>query len=125
MGLHNNNLIKKVAIIEDSHFVQHLITECLDQESYAFLSLYGVENLILNLNAFNPDLVFADIMLPGATANEIIILFSQIQVPIIVVSSMDSEDISYFSERIGARYYFKKPLQSAQIKDVVISCFEC
>jgi DNA-binding response OmpR family regulator len=99
--------------------------ECLGQENYTFLSLYGVENLILKLNAFNPDLVFSDIMLPGATANEIITLFSQIHAPIVIVSSMDIEDISYFSEQIGARYYLQKPLLIPQLKSVVMSCFEC
>jgi DNA-binding response OmpR family regulator len=125
MGLQHNNVMKKVAIIEDSYFIQCLIMECIGQENYTFLSLYGVENLILKLNAFNPDLVFSDIMLPGATANEIITLFSQIHAPIVIVSSMDIEDISYVSERIGARYYLQKPLLISQLKNVVMSCFEC
>jgi DNA-binding response OmpR family regulator len=124
MGLYNN-VMKKLAIIEDSYFVQCLIMEHLVKEKYTFLSLYGVENLISNLNDFNPDLVFADILLPGATANEIIALFSQIQAPVVVISSMDTEDISYFSERIGARHYLQKPLLFPQLKNVVMSCFEC
>lgn len=107
--------MKKVVIVEDNHVIQHILISWFADEDFQVISLEGIEDLVQKVAIFNPDLIITDIMLPNTTANEIIDVFTQIKCPVIVISSMDEEDVEYFSSRIGAIAAFNKPINIDEV----------
>ncbi len=107
--------MKKLVIIEDSKVIQHILKSWFSEEEYQVIILEDLVNLNERLAAFKPDLIITDIMLPNTNAIELIEAFKGVPYPKVVLSSMDTEDVSYFAERIKAIGYFTKPRDIEEI----------
>lgn len=101
--------MKNVIVIEDNRVIRQILATWLYEEDYKVKTLENTLDLTGKLQAFQPDLIITDIMLPNTTATELIELFASIPFPIVVLSSMDKEDLLFFAKRIAAVAYFQKP----------------
>lgn len=110
-------MMKKVILIEDNRIIREIVSAWLIDEDCEVKTLTNTNKLEQVIRVFQADLLITDIMLPNTTATELIQCFSVIHVPIVVLSSMDKEDILYFSNRIGALAFFQKPLE---LKDLFV-----
>jgi DNA-binding response OmpR family regulator len=84
-------LYKSILIIEDNHAILDVITLILQSEAYKVRGLNRSEDMMKNIDAFKPDLVILDIMLPDADGRE---LLSQIRtnqktanIPVLMISA--------------------------------------
>ena len=102
--------MKKIVIIEDNQVIQHILRSWFSEEDFQVVSLDSIEGLTNKVRLFKPDLIITDIMIPNTTADELITVFNEIHVPIIVISSMDAEDVLFFAARIDAIGSFTKPI---------------
>jgi DNA-binding response OmpR family regulator len=57
---------KNILVIEDNHAILDVITLILQSEAYKVSGLSKSANFMDHINAFNPDLLILDIMLPDA-----------------------------------------------------------
>lgn len=107
--------MKKVVIIEDNSVIQHLLSSWFIDEDYNVLCLNNLDNLVEKIEGIKPDLIITDIMLPNNTATDLIDTFCKIKYPIIVLSSMEEEDVTFFADQIGAIAAFTKPVKMNEI----------
>ncbi|MEY3237113.1 MAG: hypothetical protein RI883_1214 [Bacteroidota bacterium] len=100
--------MKRISIIEDNKIIQQLLCCWFDEDEFIVLRLTDTINLIDRINDFKPDLIITDIMLPNETQESLINNLKEIHLPIIVLSSLDHEEVSSFAKKIGAIGYFCK-----------------
>lgn len=116
--------MKKVVIIEDNPVIQHLLKSWFMDDDFMVVSLNNTENLKEKVGEIKPNLIVTDIMLPNNTATDLINTFNEIKCPVIVVSSMEEEDIDFFANKIGAIAAFSKPVKMDEMFDFINTYFK-
>lgn len=116
--------MKKVVIIEDNPVIQHLLKSWFMEDDFMVVSLSNTESLQEKVDEIKPNLIVTDIMLPNNTASDLINTFNKINCPVIVVSSMEEEDIDFFADKIGAIAAFTKPVKMEEMFDFINSYFK-
>ena len=107
--------MKKILIVEDNTVLQQLFHNWFETKKVELLSLHTAYQLEHRIKSFRPDLIITDILLPDTSAEELIHCYAKIHVPIIVMSSMDQDDLSFFSNEIHAVKAFKKPVNMVEV----------
>lgn len=116
--------MKKVIIIEDNPVVQHLLKSWFTDDDFIVVSLNNTENLKEKVEEIKPNLIVTDIMLPNNTAADLINTFNKINCPVIVLSSMEEEDIDFFANKIGAIGAFTKPVNMVEMFEFINMYFK-
>ncbi len=82
---------KNILVIEDNHAILDVITLILQSEAYKVAGLNRSADMMQHIDAFKPDLMILDIMLPDADGRE---LLSQIRnnqattnIPVLMISA--------------------------------------
>ena len=100
----------KILIIEDDFELSNELKILLDNNGYQGIILQDSQNALENIIKINPDLILLDIKLPYLNGQQ---LLKQIRknsnVPIIMVTSKDSEIDEILSMSYGADDYITKP----------------
>lgn len=121
--LFENQSMKKVVIIEDNKVIQHILKYWFTSDDFQVLSLENIDHLIAKIDKYQPDLIITDIMMPETDGAEMISVFSKIDLPKIVISSMDEVDVVYFAKRINAIAYYPKPINIKEIFEFIHEYF--
>jgi len=108
----NENVKKKILMIEDDDFLRNLYCDKLRKEGYQLLEAKsGVEG-INKIKNENPDLVILDILLPMKSGFDILEEMNETgmisEIPVIVLSNLKQEGDIEESRRLGVRDYFIK-----------------
>jgi len=84
-------LYKNILVIEDNHAILDVITLILQSEAYKVEGLNKSADMMSHIDAFKPDLMILDIMLPDADGRE---LLTQIRsnektanIPVLMISA--------------------------------------
>jgi DNA-binding response OmpR family regulator len=109
------NYVKKILIVEDNTVLQQLFHNWFETKKVELLSLHTAYHLAQRIESFRPDLIITDILLPDTTAEDLIHCYANTHVPIIVMSAMDPDDLSFFSNEIHAVKAFKKPVNLMEV----------
>ena len=100
----------KILIIEDDFELRNELKILLDNNGYQGIILQDSQNALENIIKINPDLILLDIKLPYLNGQQ---LLKQIRknsnVPIIMVTSKDSEIDEILAMSYGADDYITKP----------------
>ena len=100
----------KILIIEDDFELSNELKILLDNNSYHGIILQDLQNALENIIKINPDLILLDIKLPYLNGQQ---LLKQIRknsnVPVIMVTSKDSEIDEILAMSYGADDYITKP----------------
>ncbi len=100
----------KILIIEDDFELSNELKILLDNNGYHGIILQDLQNALENIIKINPDLILLDIKLPYLNGQQ---LLKQIRknsnVPIIMVTSKDSEIDEILAMSYGADDYITKP----------------
>lgn len=68
----SNKRYKKVLVIEDNHAILDVITLILQSEAYKVSGLSRGVDMMEHIQAFEPDMMILDIMLPDADGRELL-----------------------------------------------------
>lgn len=100
----------KILIIEDDFELSNELKILLDNNGYHGIILQDLQNTLENIIKINPDLILLDIKLPYLNGQQ---LLKQIRknsnVPVIMVTSKDSEIDEILAMSYGADDYITKP----------------
>jgi DNA-binding response OmpR family regulator len=118
--------MKEITIIEDDKVTQYLLRTLLVKEGYKVNSILDGIDILENKKLLKGDLIILDIMLPNINdSSTLISLYEKLNIPIIVISSMDKYDGIYFTKKINAESFFNKPFDHREIvneiKDILIN----
>ncbi len=103
----------KILVVDDEPQIRKMLKVILEAEGYRFEPCEDGIQALKIANSIKPDLILLDLGLPGMDGTEVI---SQIRgwsnVPIIVVSARDQEEMIVKSLDLGADDYVTKPFST-------------
>lgn len=103
-------MTRKILIIEDDRQMRQELKILLDNSGYEGEILEDFSDVPESIISMKPDLVLLDIKLPGQSGQMILRdLRAKSQIPVIMVTSMDSEMDEVLSMSWGADDYITKP----------------
>lgn len=103
---------KKILVIDDDRTLCQLMTTILAQEGAVAFVAYGGEQGLRQFYEQRPDLVLLDHMMPGLNGYEILKRIRELSdVPVIMLSAIDSEEEVVRCLTAGADDYVTKPFQ--------------
>lgn len=102
--------MQRILIVEDDEKLQSELEIFLNHNGYEAESLKEFDDTIRDILDIAPDLVLLDINLPGADGEYVCKEIRKVSnVPIIIITSRDSEIDELLSINYGADYYITKP----------------
>jgi DNA-binding response OmpR family regulator len=105
----------KIALVEDNPVISGIIKEHLIEKRHRVLHISTIHSFEVLLNVFEPDLIITDILIYGISSRELIDYYKQFNCPIFVMSSIDKDELNYFSEMIDAKAKFHKPFDPIEL----------
>lgn len=105
--------MKTIAIVEDDVYIGDMVEKLLTNEGYAVLRAYSGTEALLLFGQKKPDLVLMDLMLPGATGEELLPKLKGI--PVIVVSAKAGVEDIVSLLMDGAVDYITKPFDTREL----------
>lgn len=102
--------MQKILIVEDDEKLRNELEIFLKNNGYQAQALKTFNNTINDILQINPDLILLDINLPGTDGEYVCKeIRKQSNMPIIIVTSRDSEIDELLSINYGADHYITKP----------------
>jgi DNA-binding response OmpR family regulator len=100
----------RILVIEDDVRLNKLITECLQKYRYEVIDIQDFKNVDVELKNSEVDLVLLDINLPYYDGFQLCKTFRRTsKIPVIIISSRDSEEEQIRGLELGADDYIVKP----------------
>jgi len=110
-----------ILIVDDDAEVVEILGESLSRRGYRVEKAFDGEEALRKYDAFRPDLVLLDVLLPGidgfSVCNEIRNRDDQNDTPVIMISSDSVPESVMKGFRAGARDYIKKPFS---LKEIIV-----
>ncbi len=102
--------MKTIFIIEDDHSICLELKRLLDNSDYKAIIVENFENVFSEFRNINPDLILLDINIPKINGQLLLQKIRQVSnVPVIMVTSQNSEVDEVLSMSYGADDYITKP----------------
>jgi DNA-binding response OmpR family regulator len=107
----------KILIAEDDPLMMVLIKNQLASENYTLSVHIDGRSALETLEAFKPDMIITDILMPFTSGLELIsvVRSSGSKIPILVLSAMDQEATVLEALSLGANDFISKPFKPADI----------
>ncbi len=108
-------LNNQILIVDDDPITRELIKFFLEEKGYSVLEAINGEEALVKLKSNNPFLIITDLYMPEKTGIELIKtirLDLKLSVPIIAMSSDDTDDLVMFAFDLGANDIIKKPIEA-------------
>ena len=105
--------MKHILIIDDDVHIGDMLEEVLSREGYRVSRAYSGTEALLAVQAFSPDLVLLDLMLPGLSGEEVLPRIKGI--PVIVVSAKIDQQNKVNLLLGGAADYITKPFDIGEL----------
>ncbi len=112
----------RILLIDDDIIYRKIIQKLLCSQYKLFLAQDSTEALSFIDNGDMPDLVIADLNMPGIEGAELIEIIRQklnIKIPIIVISGMDHDYLKKELFQIGISEFLLKPVDRIMLKEKI------
>ncbi|SHH70545.1 DNA-binding response regulator, OmpR family, contains REC and winged-helix (wHTH) domain [Clostridium collagenovorans DSM 3089] len=105
-----------ILVVEDDLDINTLLCSILSKEGYRVRSAYSGTEAKMCIEQYNYELLLLDLMLPGATGEELIEEIRKIKVmPIIVISAKTSQEDKIKVLKMGADDFICKPFDINEV----------
>ncbi len=115
--------IKKILVVDDTPMYIEQMKQILVDEGYEIITASSGKEALQKAKTSQPELIFMDIVMPEmdgfAACRELAKDASTKQIPVIFVSSKNTEADKVWAELQGAKAYITKPYTAAQILEQV------
>jgi DNA-binding response OmpR family regulator len=103
---------KKIAIIEDDHFLSSLMKARLEKEGFTTLQAFDGEEAITTLKQSPPSLIILDLIMPKITGFEVLQTISitpeLYKIPVVILTNLAQDSDIQKARELGAKEYFVK-----------------
>ena len=111
--------IHKILIVDDSPTERYYLTEILVKHGFSVSTADNGEDALIKMRTDRPELILMDVVMPGANGFQVTRSIARdpelAAVPVIICSSKNQETDRIWGMRQGARDYFVKPVDPAQL----------
>jgi twitching motility two-component system response regulator PilH len=111
--------IHKILIVDDSPTERYYLTDILVKNGFAVSTAENGEDALVKMRADRPELILMDVVMPGANGFQVTRSIARdpelATVPVIICSSKNQETDRIWGMRQGAKDYFVKPVDAAQL----------
>jgi len=104
---------KSILFIEDEEELLRSISQLLREQGYLVISVPRAEDALTELSTHSPDLILADIKLPGIDGFD---FFDQVKarkdwkdIPVVFLTAFNSPQAMMYAKKQGAKEYITKP----------------
>jgi twitching motility two-component system response regulator PilH len=115
--------IKKILVVDDTSIYLEQMKQILVNEGYDVIAAASGKEALEKAKTSHPDLIFMDVVMPEmdgfAACRELTKNANTKQIPVIFVSSKNTEADRVWAELQGAKAYITKPYTAEQILDQV------
>ncbi len=112
-----------ILVVDDSPTERHFLADLLTRHGYSVTTADNGESALLQIRSKRPDLVLMDVVMPGQNGfhatREIARDPATQDLPVIICSSKQQDSDRAWGLRQGARDYLVKPIDPAQLLQVV------
>lgn len=108
----------KILIVEDDTDINHLLRRILAKDGYGVVQAFSGTEAKLLLSMEAPDLMLLDLMLPGMSGEELLMLVREelkLDIPIIVLSAKAGLSTKVTVLKEGADDYLIKPFEPEEV----------
>ncbi len=102
----------KVLLVEDDSFLGYLFSTSIRESGLELIYVTSGEDALEKMRSEKPDIVLLDIILPGINGYEVLQRikadFSDMNVPVIMISNLGDQASMNRAKELGATYYFVK-----------------
>lgn len=106
----------RILVVEDEAEIAHLIEKYVIREGYNVKVLYSGAAALEVVQAYEPDLIILDILLPDADGIEVCIKLRQVtSAPLLFLSCKDEEADKVLGLSVGADDYIAKPFSPGEL----------
>ncbi|MCI2106029.1 MAG: diguanylate cyclase [Intestinimonas sp.] len=113
------NKCYRILVVEDSLLNQQIIREIL-QDTYRVEKAITAEEALEKVRSFQPHLILLDILLPDANGFDVLTTLKKDEksrnIPVIIITGLDSEEDEEKGFLLGAVDYIKKPYKNAIVR---------
>jgi len=111
--------IHKILIVDDSPTERYYLTDILVKQGFAVSTAVSGEEALVTMRADRPELILMDVVMPGANGFQVTRSIARdpelAAIPVIICSSKNQETDRIWGMRQGAKDYFVKPVDPAQL----------
>ncbi|OFY86208.1 MAG: hypothetical protein A3F72_07075 [Bacteroidetes bacterium RIFCSPLOWO2_12_FULL_35_15] len=112
----------KVLVVDDDQLTLQAIGHCLNQEGYYISLSEDVTKALHVLENEKIDLIISDIMMPHISGLGFLSVLKEFyfgKIPVILISSLDKEDVIANSHSLGADKFLTKPIDMKELLQCV------
>ncbi len=106
--------MSKILIVEDSDIDRFMLTQVLKKKGHIVVGLPSGEKIFESIETEKPDLILLDVLMPGLKGNEILhairAKYSAVELPIIIVTSLNETSALVEFLYLGANDFIRKPV---------------
>jgi len=106
---------QKILIVDDSKVDRELATLVCEQNGYCVKALESITSIIETIELEKPDIILLDVIMPKVNGNELLKIirskWSQIELPVIMITSKSEAEDVIESLKLGANDYIQKPVE--------------
>jgi twitching motility two-component system response regulator PilH len=111
--------IQKILIVDDSPTERYYLTDILVRNGFSVTTAENGEDALAKMRVERPELILMDVVMPGANGFQVTRSIARdpdlATVPVIICSSKNQETDRIWGIRQGAKDYFVKPVDAAQL----------
>lgn len=108
--------MKRIAIVEDEHFMREELTDMLCRAGYDACPVTSFDDVAEQLLSLSPDLILLDLNLPGESGFQICRTVKQKSaIPVLVLTSRDAMRDELHALGLGADEYLTKPCRKERL----------
>lgn len=109
--------MKKILIVDDNPFSTFLLSECIEKRKYRIVDINETDNLSKIIEIEKPNLIILDLIMPRKSGFDVLKEIRNI--PVIVLSSLDTEEAKNKAYRLGAKHFIGKPFNPKYLNEIV------
>ncbi len=115
-----------ILVVDDEKLIRWSLRQHLQNLSFSVLEAETVKIGLSRVSEFEPDLIILDQHLPDGTGIEFIQKLKEMsyEIPIIMLSAVDSSNIAVQAMKLGALDYITKPIDFDELKIIVEKSLE-
>lgn len=110
-------MVEKILVIDDKPEMTWLLKRALTEEGYEVEIAHDGQEGLRQTHVFRPDLIVLDVMMPGMGGLDMLRRLRQFSdVPVIILTAVNTEDDKVYGLNIGADDYITKPFAIRELK---------